>query len=116
MRRPPNNLKLEMGTIMALRHDLRRHNREDCSPKVKIMWCDRSGNDKFANAVALDISDCGMRLKVPEPLVVQSSVTLRSEPLKLQGQASVRYCSRLGTTYAVGLEFAWGVRWSPAAK
>jgi hypothetical protein len=80
------------------------------------MWCDTSGNDKFANATALDISETGVRLKVPEALTVQSCVTLRCENLKLQGQASVRYCSRMGTTYAVGLEFGRGVRWSPAAK
>jgi PilZ domain len=80
------------------------------------MWCDTSGHDKFANATALDISETGVRLKVPEALTVQSCVTLRSENLKLQGQASVRYCSRIGTNYAVGLEFGRGVRWSPAAK
>jgi hypothetical protein len=27
----------------------------------------------------------------------------------------VRHCSRFGTKYAVGLEFARGVRWTPAA-
>jgi hypothetical protein len=101
---------------MAVRHDLRRHTRQSCSPTVKIMWCDPSGHDKFANALALDVSETGVRLKVPEALTVQSCITLRCENLKLQGQASVRYCSRMGTTYAVGLEFGRGVRWSPAAK
>jgi hypothetical protein len=115
---PPNRLKLVLGTIMAARHDLRRHNRQDCNPpvKVKIMWCDPSGHDKFANAGALDISEMGLRLKVPEALSVRSCVTLRSESLKLQGQASVRHCSRLGTTYAIGLEFGRGVRWNAAPK
>ena len=98
---------------MAVRHDLRRHNRQACSPTVKIMWCDAAGNDKFANAVALDISEMGVRLKVPEALRLQSCVTLRSELLKLHGQASVRYCSRLGANYAIGLEFGRGVRWTP---
>ena len=101
---------------MAARHDLRRHNRQEGTTTVKIMWCDSSGHDKFANALALDISEMGMRLKVPEPLAIQSCVTLRSEILKLHGQASVRYCSRLGTKYAIGLEFGRGVRWTPAAK
>jgi hypothetical protein len=101
---------------MAVRHDLRRHTRQDCTPTVKIMWCDTSGHDKFANATALDISETGLRLKVPEALPVQSCVTMRSDALKLRGQASVRYCSRLGTTYAIGLEFGRDVRWSPAAK
>ena len=117
MSSPPINLKLVVGMIMAVRHDLRRHVRLDCdSPSVKIMWCDTSGHDKFANARALDVSEAGARIKVPEALAVQSSVTLRSEILKLHGQASVRHCSRLGTTYSIGLEFCRGVRWSPAAK
>jgi hypothetical protein len=78
-----------------------------------MMWCDASGNDKFANALALDISEMGVRLKVPEAVPVQACVTLRSEPLKLHGQASVRHCSRFGTTYTIGLELGRGVRWSP---
>jgi len=98
---------------METRHDLRRETREVCTPAVKIMWCDAFGADKFANATALDVSAQGMRLKVPEALRVQSSVTLRSEKLSLQGQASVRHCSRFGTSYTVGLEFVRGVRWKP---
>jgi hypothetical protein len=117
MASPPINLKLVVGMIMAVRHDLRRHVRLECgSPSVKMMWCDTSGHDKFANARALDVSETGARLKVPEALTVQSCVTLRSETLKLHGQASVRHCSRVGTTYSIGLEFGRGVRWSPAAK
>jgi hypothetical protein len=83
---------------------------------VKIMWCDSSGHDKFANVMALDISEMGMRLKVPEALPVQCCVSMRSEKLKLHGQASVRHCSRLGTNYAIGFEFARGVRWIPPAN
>lgn len=103
---------------MEARHDLRRHARESCNPVVqtKIMWCDASGHDKFANATALDVSETGVRLKVPEVLTVQSCVTLRSEKLKLQGQASVRHCSRMGTSYTAGLEFVRGIRWNPPAK
>src|SRR6202041_358390 len=80
MASPPINLKLVVGMIMAVRHDLRRHVRLECgSPSVKMMWCDTSGHDKFANARALDVSETGARLKVPEALTVQSCVTLRSE-------------------------------------
>ncbi len=76
------------------------------------MWRDSLGNDKFANAIALDVSPIGVRLKVPEALAVRSSVTLRSEKLMLHGEASVRHCARLGTSYAIGLEFGRGVRWN----
>jgi PilZ domain len=115
MRFPPNNPKIVLGKNMAARHDLRRQNRQECTPTVKIMWCDSTGHDKFANAMALDISEMGMRLKVPEALPFQCRVTLRSEKLKLHGEASVRHCGRLGTSYSIGLEFARGIRWNAAA-
>jgi hypothetical protein len=115
MEAPPKDPKVEVGNDMAARHDLRRQNRQVCTPKVKIMWCDASGNDKFAMATALDVSELGVRLKVPEPLRFQSCVTLQSVTLKIHGQASVRHCSSLGTNFAVGLEFGRGVRWIPEA-
>ena len=113
MPRPGECPTLRARGYMETRHDLRREAREACTPAVKIMWCDVSGADKYANATAIDVSPQGMRLKVPEPLRIQSSVTLCSEKLKLHGEASVRHCSRFGTSYSIGLEFMRGVRWNP---
>lgn len=96
-----------------MRNDLRREQRQDCSPTVRITWCDPFGNDKFANAVALDISGLGARLKVPEALPVRACVGLSSERLRIHGQASVRHCFRSGGNYVIGVEFARGYRWNP---
>jgi len=100
---------------MTGQHDLRRQIRQSCIVSVKVRWCDASGIEKFANASALDISQSGLRLKVPEPLPVHGCVALNSEKLKLRGEASVRHCSRLGGNYMVGLEFVREIRWTPPA-
>ena len=78
-----------------------------------MRWKDRSGQEKFAKARSLDISERGMRIEVPEPLEKQAYVTLRSSALSLQGTASVRSCTRLGAKYLVGLEFSGGLKWKP---
>lgn len=90
--------------------DIRRHVRQTCAQKVTVMWCDAYGNDKCTSAPAMDISELGLRLLLPEPLPVLSFVTLRAEKIGLHGQASVRHCSRQGTRYSIGVEVARGIR------
>jgi hypothetical protein len=98
---------------MTSKGTLRRHERNEQSAVVQIMWKDRNGADKYANARTLDISESGMRIEVPEPLQERSYVTLRADKLKLNGTASVRTCIRKGTRYWVGLEFSVGMKWKP---
>jgi hypothetical protein len=76
-----------------------------------VSWKDRSGNEKFANAEVVDVSEAGMQIKVPEAFAEQTLVTLRSHRLELHGRASVRRCVRKGAKYLVGLEFLGGLKW-----
>ena len=98
---------------MSAKGNLRRHHRKPKTAVVQLMWKDRFGNDKFANARTLDISESGMRVEMPEPLVERSYVVLRAESVGLRGQASVRSCSRTGSKYTIGLEFSGGLKWTP---
>jgi hypothetical protein len=93
----------------------RRHERTDQAEVVQVMWKDRDGGDKFTNAKTLNISEVGMRIEMPEPLLERSYVTLRCDKLKLNGRASVRSCQRKGIRYVVGLEFSVGMKWKPLA-
>jgi hypothetical protein len=93
----------------------RRHDRTEHAEIVQVMWKDRDGGDKFTNAKTLNISEVGMRIEVPEPLLERSYVMLRCDKLKLNGRASVRTCQRKGTRYLVGLEFSIGMKWKPPA-
>jgi hypothetical protein len=93
------------------RHDMRRENRRNCTQPVGIMWRDSAGDDKFIQAPVRDISASGVALEIPEPVPVRSFVTLCAEKLGIHGQASVRYCSRQGIKYSIGMQFTGGTRW-----
>jgi PilZ domain len=99
---------------MGTRHDLRRQERRPCEHKVTVTWRDARGDDKFAIAQAIDISESGIRLKMPEAPPVHTYVMLRAAKLGLLGNASVRHCVRMaGSKYAVGAEFTAGLEWVP---
>jgi hypothetical protein len=99
---------------MGTRHDLRRQDRRPCDHIITVLWRDPGGQDKCVNAKALDISEGGLRLQMPEALPKQGYVSLRAPKLGLLGQASVRHCSRNGgSKFLIGVEFTAGLRWTP---
>jgi hypothetical protein len=95
--------------------DLRRHQRTPIAVPVQLSWTDRAGNQKFAYAKILDVSESGMRVEAGESLAKHAYVALRAERIALQGSASVRSCTKQGTKYIVGLEFSGGLKWKPKA-
>ncbi len=65
---------------------------------------------KTARTRALNISESGMALELPEaarPLLVR----FQSQRFKVQGVGAVRYCRREGEKYIVGLEFKDDLHW-----
>lgn len=99
---------------MGTRHDLRRQERVSCRHNVTVIWRDSRGESKFANVPALDISESGIRLQMPEALPIHAYMTLRATKLGLLGNVSVRYCLRTtASKFAVGAEFTAGLRWAP---
>ena len=104
----------EPGRHNLRRHDLRRNDRRPCDHNVKVMWRDLAGQDKFTHAKALDISELGLRLQMPEALPHQAYLGLNAAQLGLTGHASVRHCTRIrGAKFAIGVEFTAGLRWTP---
>jgi hypothetical protein len=96
------------------RHDLRREDRQVCDHDVKVMWRDLRGQDKFAQAKALDICELGLRLQMPEELPRQTYLAISAAKLGLVGHASVRHCMRIqGSKFSIGVEFTAGLRWKP---
>jgi hypothetical protein len=96
------------------RHDLRRSDRQSCDHSVTVLWRGSTGEDKFVNAKALDISESGIRLQMPEALQKQTYLMLSATKLGLMGKGSVRHCTRLrGSKFAIGVEFTAGLRWIP---
>jgi len=99
---------------MDIRHDLRRQDRRACEHNISVIWRDPRGQEKFVIAKALDISESGLLLQMPEALPKQAYLTLRAPKLGLLGPASVRHCTRIGgAKFLIGLEFTAGLRWKP---
>jgi len=96
--------------------DIRRHERIPHATPIQVGWKDRFGNEKFASAEILDVSEAGMRVKVPESFAEHTLITFRSDRLALHGRASARSCVRHGANYLVGLEFVGGLNWRPVSK
>ncbi len=74
------------------------------------------GEQKFAYARILDVSESGLRVELREALARHAYVSLRADHIALQGSASVRSCVKKGSLYLVGLEFSGGMKWKPKLK
>jgi PilZ domain len=96
--------------------ELRRHARTAITSPIQLSWTDRLGEQKFATAKILDVSETGLRVQMREVMVKQTYVSLRADQIALQGSASVRSCTKQGTQYVVGLEFSGGMKWKPKDK
>jgi len=100
-----------MNSYDVRSQDLRRNARQPCDYPVSVMWRE-AGQDRFVQAKVLDICEWGLRLQMPLALAHQTSLTLAAPRLRLTERASVRHSTRLrNTNYAVGVEFASGLRW-----
>lgn len=91
----------------------RRHTRKPFPASIRVGWQDRWGNDKSALTRSFDISESGLRFELVESLPLRADVMVRGDSLGLQTRATVRFCERMGTKYAVGVEFTAGYRWRP---
>ena len=92
--------------------DLRRTKRVEHKGRVSLSWSDSTGAVCSCLGDCIDLSAAGMRVRVPSPVPNKAYVALRFKEAGLHGAASVKSCSRKGLSYAVGLEFTSGLRWS----
>ena len=83
--------------------------------QLQVAWLDKTGKMRTTRTQALNISETGMALQLPEA-VMPLLVRFESERFKVKGAGTVRYCRRIGGKYIVGLEFTEGLRWIPPAE
>jgi len=95
---------------------LRRHDRAPFKEKVTISWTGPDGEGRFMRGKGVDISSSGLSLKAPHELSLRSYVSFRTDDGKLAGSGSIRYCSRSGVEYLLGIEFSGGLQWNPNFK
>jgi hypothetical protein len=98
------------------RRDLRRHRRYAVDASVvQVSWLDKSGLMKFTRTRALNISEGGIALQLPEA-VLPLLVRFQSDRFKVTGLGTVQYCRREGGKYIVGLEFTEDLHWRPPVE
>jgi hypothetical protein len=94
------------------RKDLRHHRRYAVDAGVlQVTWLDLTGKMKMTRTRALNISEGGMCIELPEGAAPMSLVRFESSRFKVMGSAAVRHCRKAGSRYIVGLEFVEGLNW-----
>src|SRR5713226_4132795 len=94
------------------RKNLRRNRRYAVDAGIlQVSWLDLSGKMKMTRTRALDISEGGIALELPEAAAPLSLVRFQSGRFKVMGAGAVRHCRRAGSKYIVGLEFTDGLSW-----
>jgi hypothetical protein len=88
----------------------RAKQRNLCSDIVELFWSDQLGWPHRAKAVLEDISPTGACVQIEGLIPVHTQLALRLGESGLPGR--VRYCTLIGGNYFVGIEFAFGTRWS----
>src|SRR5450631_1034680 len=96
------------------RKDLRRHERYAVDSGImQVSSLDVTGTMKMARTRAVNISEGGMAVELPEGAMPLSLVRFQSDRFKIRGQGVVRHCRRVGARFIAGLEFTEGLRWRP---
>lgn len=90
--------------------NLRRYNRIAFSTPIRIAWQDDSGADQFARGTCLDVSESGLRIETSDLIPARAVIMFRAERLDLSGSATVRYSSRRGMKFILGLELSQRLR------
>ena len=86
--------------------DVRRHRRVPWIGPVRLTWEDSRGENRFAHAKCIDVSEGGMRLEAPVPVQSGTRILLSAERIKLSGAAMVKHVTRYSGKYILGLELA----------
>ena len=101
-----------MDTLQS-KGNLRRHARVAVDSPVQALWRDRSGSDNAVNGRVVDVSELGIRIRVPAPIDKGAYVSFNASKVPLHGTGSVKSCKQQGLAYLVGIEFTSGLRWKP---
>jgi hypothetical protein len=75
---------------------------------IRILWEDSYGSERVSNAMIVNVSANGVKLRLDEKISVRSYVACNDVSLGIVGRASVRYCIFSKGKYEIGLEFVSG--------
>jgi PilZ domain len=109
-----NSSVIQTSWSVLKRKDLRHHRRYLVDSGIlQVSWLDITGKMKMTRTRALNISEGGIAIVLPEAAQPLSMVRFQSDKFKIRGAGTVRHCRREGSKFIVGLEFTEGLRWQP---
>lgn len=85
--------------------DARSHARRPFDCSLAIVWRDRNGMTTYARARGLDVSDNGARIQYSEPIPLAATILVQDQHSGFRRAGIVRYSTRSGSKYAIGIEF-----------
>jgi hypothetical protein len=83
--------------------NLRRHRRVPYLGPIKLSW-EEQGQQRFAIAKCIDVSESGLRIESPQPVPPGTNIQFGAERIKLAGAASVKHVVRSGSKYLLGVQ------------
>ena|SRR5579871_1593334 len=87
--------------------EARREARYPLTCALQISWQRANGEPCSSRAICREVSLHGARVECSESIAARSNIYLSAPSYGLMGNATVRYCRRQGTKFAIGLEFTW---------
>jgi len=72
---------------------------------IDVSWEERPGVKRQERGCCLDVSTGGLKMELPESIAAGSPIYFQVLHTNLAGTASVRYCTRSGSKYVIGVEF-----------
>jgi hypothetical protein len=82
----------------------RKEPRLPVASEFDLFWQDIDASHKSARARGIEISDHGASVRSPKPILRNSVIQIRGRQVQFEGKATVRYCTKKGLSYMIGLE------------
>ena len=84
---------------------LRCANRVPAEFVMLVRWTDDSGLRRFAESRGVDLSRSGARILLREPISPGTPIQVEAHQFNVSGAGLVRYCTRRGNLYSIGIQF-----------
>jgi hypothetical protein len=80
--------------------------RQQLVSEVQVSWRDATAERNLDSVRCHDFSAGGIGLELPEPIRIDTRVTVRVPSMDFKGIGSVRHCIRIESGYLVGIRFS----------
>jgi DnaJ-domain-containing protein 1 len=84
----------------------RCHNRVPAEFTILLKWVDECGAWNQVEARGVDVSKSGARVMLREPIPTGTAIRVDAPKFNVSGTGNVRYCTRKGNLYSVGIQFS----------